>query len=75
MVIPPGPLSDASSDDQDRNIRNRAKQKEFIESNNMKSSVKDKDLAEASSGGLKNSVQAKVPAMHVGRKEQLISHK
>jgi hypothetical protein len=41
----------------------------------MKSSVKDQDLAEASSSGLKNSVQAKVPAIHAGRKEQLISHK
>lgn len=64
---------DASSNDQDKNIRSRVKGKRQIESSKGKRGDKDKDYVDASSNGLIYSVQAKIPAIHGGMKEQLIS--
>ncbi|KAL9400091.1 hypothetical protein Peur_009052 [Populus x canadensis] len=66
---------EASSNDQDKNIRSRVKGKRQIESSKGKRGNKDKDYVDASSNGLKYSVQAKIPAIHGGMKEQLISNK
>ncbi|KAJ6914855.1 hypothetical protein NC651_016977 [Populus alba x Populus x berolinensis] len=66
---------DASSNDQDKNIRSRVKGKRQIESSKGKRGDKDKDYVDASSNGFKYSVQAKVPGIHGGMKEQLISNK
>ncbi|KAJ6994708.1 hypothetical protein NC653_017496 [Populus alba x Populus x berolinensis] len=63
------------ANDQDKNIRSRVKGKRQIESSKGKRGDKDKDYVDASSNGFKYSMQAKVPVIHGGIKEQLISNK
>jgi hypothetical protein len=63
---------DASSNDQDKDIRKKVKVKKQIEPNKRKNDAKADNYIDASSNELKYFVHAKIPAM---RKEQLISSK